>query len=152
MRTKNSQPMTAEEQTQAAALLASGMTANAVGLTMGRDPKTIRTLAAKPGTAVMVADFTERFAGKLEATAERILDSISEIDIEKASLKDKAISSSIFFDKQRLARGQSTSNVSVLFQISAECERKCREDSDAYAKAAGWTVDAEAVEPPDADD
>lgn len=115
--------MNAKEKHKAAALLATGLTPNAVAKKMGRDAKTIRALAAKPETALMVQDFTERFAGKLEATAEKVLDAVTTSDIEKASLKDKAIASGIFFDKARLARGQSTSNVSVLFQVAEEAER-----------------------------
>lgn len=120
-------PMDVEEKTKAAALLASGMTPNAVGKVLGRDPKTIRSLAGKPETQIQVADFTERFAGKLEATAERILDSVTQADIEKASLKDRAVSLGIFHDKARAARGQSVgANVSILFQVSERAEELMR--------------------------
>jgi len=146
----NAVPMNEEEKTKAAALLATGMTAHAVAAELKRDPKTIKALIAKPETALAVADFTERFAGKLEATAERILDSVTAADIEKASLRDKAISAGIFFDKTRLARGQSTSNVSVLFQVAEAAENLRRDDPEAYARAeargAARTVDAEVID------
>jgi hypothetical protein len=54
-----------------------------------------------------------------QATALQALDAE---DIKKASPKDKALIFGILYDKERLERGQSTSNVSVLFQVSEEAE------------------------------
>ena len=53
----------------------------------------------------------------------RLLSAISDTDIKKASLRDKVIAAGILFDKERLERGQSTSNVSVLFQVAEEAEK-----------------------------
>ena len=41
-------------------------------------------------------------------------------DIEKASLRDKVIAAGVLFDKERLERGQSTSNQSMFFHVVAE--------------------------------
>lgn len=53
----------------------------------------------------------------------RLLSAITDKDIEKASLRDKVIAAGVLYDKERLERGQSTSNVSMLFTISAEAEK-----------------------------
>lgn len=47
----------------------------------------------------------------------RILESVTEADIKKASLKDRVISVGILYEKERLERGQSTSNIHVLGEI-----------------------------------
>lgn len=58
-------------------------------------------------------------AGK-QATA---LSLLTEDDIKKASAKDKSLIFAILYDKERLERGQSTSNVSVLFRVAEEAEK-----------------------------
>jgi len=115
-------PMTEPEKTEAAAHLATGLTANAVAKKMKRDPKTIRSLAAKPETQLQVQDFQSRLVAKLEAKAEEILDGITPEDVEKATLQQKCVSFGVLVDKQRLISGQSTSNVSVLFQVTDAAE------------------------------
>lgn len=48
---------------------------------------------------------------------ETILSTLTCDDIKKASVRDRIIAAATLYDKERLERGQSTSNVSVLFQI-----------------------------------
>lgn len=59
------------------------------------------------------ADF---FAGMQE----KIVASITQEDLQKASLRDKIISAGVLYDKERLERGQSTSNQSVFFRVLSE--------------------------------
>jgi hypothetical protein len=47
----------------------------------------------------------------------RVLSAITDADIKKASLRDKVISAGILFDKERLERGQSTSNSSIILSV-----------------------------------
>ena len=61
----------------------------------------------------------------------RVLQSISDADIKKASLRDKVISAGVLYDKERLERGESTENVSVSIQGLLD-----------RTKAAGITVEA----------
>jgi hypothetical protein len=76
-------------------------------------------------------------AGK-QATA---LSLLTPDDIKKASAKDKSLIFAILYDKERLERGQSTSNVSVLFRVAEEAEKIQQEG---YAQ--GLIVDAEVDE------
>lgn len=129
--------LTTKEKTTIAALAAQGKTPHAIGKEIGRSENTVSAALKKPETALAVQDFTERFATKLEVAAERVLDAVTEADLEKASLKDKAIAAGVFFDKARLARGQSTSNVSLLFVVADQAET---------IRRGGTVIDVEAVE------
>lgn len=58
------------------------------------------------------------FAGIQETVAA----SLSEADIKKASVRDRTILLGTLYDKERLERGQSTSNQSVFFRIIEESD------------------------------
>jgi predicted DNA-binding protein YlxM (UPF0122 family) len=53
----------------------------------------------------------------------RVLSSLTDSDLEKASARDKAIVFGTLYDKERLERGQSTSNQSVFFHIVQESDQ-----------------------------
>ena len=59
------------------------------------------------------------FAGIQETVA----GSLSEADIKNASVRDRTILLGTLYDKERLERGQSTSNQSVFFHLVAESDQ-----------------------------
>lgn len=59
------------------------------------------------------------FAGIQESVAA----SLSEEDIKKASVRDRTILLGTLYDKERLERGQSTSNQSVFFRLVEESDQ-----------------------------
>jgi|GEM_PF-1828708 len=50
----------------------------------------------------------------------RILQSLTDTDLQKANLRDKVLSAAILYDKERLERGQSTSNIAYVDMIKAK--------------------------------
>jgi len=73
--------------------------------------------------------FREHRADLLTLHQERVLSSITAEDLKKASARDKAIVFGTLYDKERLERGQSTSNQSVFFAIVAEsCSGRSERD------------------------
>ena len=61
--------------------------------------------------------FKKNRADLLTMKQGQVMAAMSQEDIDKASLRDKAIVFGTLYDKERLERGQSTSNQSVFFQI-----------------------------------
>ena len=51
---------------------------------------------------------------------QRIIQSITDADLQKANLRDKVISASILYDKERLETGQSTQNIAYIDMIKAK--------------------------------
>jgi len=68
------------------------------------------------------------------------LSKLNPADIEKASPRDKAVIFGVLYDKERLERNQSTSNVSVLFEIAEDAEKRRRE-----LLSNGGTIETERV-------
>ena len=98
------------------------MTPKTSGLEIGRDRKTVLAHLQKPGNPEQVADIHSRLADKFEQMSERILDAVCDADLEKASLRDKAISAGVMLDKSRLMKGRATSHITIMFQaIEAAC-------------------------------
>lgn len=114
--------MTAYEREKATTLLASGLTANAVGLQLKRDPKTIRALLHQPGVSEKVEDKRQELSEMYEALSRRMIESISDQDISKISAYQRVISSGVCTDKMRLLRGQSTVNLASIFARAMELE------------------------------
>ncbi len=110
----------ANDRNAIALLAAEGKTPHAIGEIVGRDPKSVRKVLATPEVMTQVADYQERLAEKFEQLTDRILDSVSDEDVAKASLQQKVISAATSLDKTRLLRGQSTSNVSLLHRLIEE--------------------------------
>lgn len=106
------------EKRQIVTLAATGKSKLAIAKAMGRDPKTIRNVLKNPDMMIVKADIEAKLACKFEELTSAILDSVTEDDLEKASLQQKAISAATMLDKARLIRGQSTQNVHSL-HISA---------------------------------
>ena len=72
-----------------------------------------------------IAQIKEHFADKCTNTMERIVNSISDIDLEKAGLRDKAISFAVFTDKMALFNGIASTQVDVRHSL-VESVRKCQ--------------------------
>lgn len=82
--------------------------------------------ALKPYAAILdgsVEDF-KHFRADLFAVAQReLLQSITDAEIKKMSVKDRIVATGILYDKERLERGQSTSNLSIMTRaVEAACE------------------------------
>jgi transposase len=69
----------------------------------------------------------------LAGTQGRIIEAISDEDLTKAGLRDKAIAFGVLYDKERLERGQSTQNIS-LANVVERMDKKFRtqEGSNEY--------------------
>jgi hypothetical protein len=98
--------------------IASGKTVYAVAQALGRDSKTVKKYAKK--AAGTIAEIQEELSLKFATLANEVLDRVTLADIEKASLRDKVVSSGILLDKHRLINNQSIMNTSVFFHIVAE--------------------------------
>jgi len=57
-----------------------------------------------PTKSQNITAIKERFADKFTQSVDRIVDSITDTDLEKANLQQKAVSAGIFFDKVALIR------------------------------------------------
>ena len=69
-------------------------------------------------------------ADKQYLLSNTILGSVSDADIERASLKDKILSSSILIDKARLIDGESTENQAVYIKKSVEIRSSIQDDKE----------------------
>lgn len=101
------------EKTKIATLAAAGKTPYSIGKEIDRDIRTIRAALKSEEVQAMVQETQERLGLKYQAVAEKILDSITDADLEKASLQQKSISSATMLDKARLALGLTTENIGV---------------------------------------
>ncbi len=67
-----------------------------------------------------VEEYKTNRADFLAGLQEKVLQSITDSDMEKASLRDKVISMGVLFDKERLERGQSTVNLASIYSQALE--------------------------------
>lgn len=101
--------LSTEEKERIENLTAEGFSPHRIAGTLERSPHTIRGY---------IADAQERIATKLEAVAERAIDSITEKDYTKASLVQKITGAAIAIDKRQLLLGRFTSiNVTALWEM-----------------------------------
>lgn len=98
--------------------IASGKTVNAVAAEIGRDGKTVRKYAKE--AEINIKELQKELSHEFASLAKRILLSVTDEDIAKASLHQKAVSSGIFLDKHRLLEGQAISSESLFFSIVSE--------------------------------
>ncbi|WP_136526824.1 helix-turn-helix domain-containing protein [Geomonas ferrireducens] len=122
MKTRSDHLDTIEKQ-EIAALAATGKSQRAIAKATGRAPKTIARVLKEPDVLDARAKIEDRLANRFEQLAVAVLDSVSEEDLAKASLQQKAISAATFTDKARLIRGQSTDNIGIMARLVREaCE------------------------------
>jgi hypothetical protein len=71
-----------------------------------------------------VQKFKDHRADILAGLQEKVVNSLSPADIEKAGLRDRAVVLGILHDHERLERGQSTQNVTHLHAVVRELQRE----------------------------
>jgi hypothetical protein len=106
-----------EEKRQIETLSAAGWSPHRIGKHLKRSRHTIVKHLSQPGIAAKVQDEKSVLAEKCRAQAHRILDSINDTDISKASLQQKSISSGVLLDKSLLLTGDAPSvNIHILLE------------------------------------
>lgn len=118
--------MTIQEIDKAKILLANGKTPNAVAKELGRDPKTVRKLEAQPDIAQNIREIKAELADMYEELSKRMLESITDEDIQKINAYQRTIAASAATDKMRLLKNQSTANISIahrFMQLQDEVDR-----------------------------
>jgi hypothetical protein len=113
MRKKNDLPLTVEEISRAKSYAAQGYSCRAIGRELKRSDHTIAKLLARPDVADEVVVQKRELIELYEELNRKVLESVTEKDIQSASLLQKATTSGIFTDKMRLLRDESTSNINV---------------------------------------
>lgn len=104
-----------EEKAKITTLAADGQRPGRIAKVVQRSPHTVRKFLQEPEAQRQVEDEKQKLAERYRTEARRILDSISDKDIERASLQQKSISSGVLLDKSLLLAGEATSiNVTVL--------------------------------------
>ncbi len=103
---KKNIPLTPEERTEALKRLAAGESFRAVGKALNRAPNSIRKIANDPKALEEIMAERERIAGKFQKLAERLVDGITDQQIDKAPLGTRVLASCQAIDKAELLRGQ----------------------------------------------
>ncbi len=105
---------------------ADGFTFHAISQKINRDPKTVKKTCLDPVIASQIIELKEVLADQYENLARRMMDSITEEDIQKINAYQRTIASGICTDKMRLLRNESTHNVSLDVIHSNMAERQKR--------------------------
>ena len=119
-------PLDFHEIEQIKVLKASGKTFNAISQEIKRDPKTVKKACLDPVIAEDIKEIQEELADAYEGLARRMLDSITDQDVQKINAYQRTIASGICTDKMRLLRNESTENFSrdaLNLSIEARQER-----------------------------
>lgn len=88
------------------------MTTREIGKVVGRSNSSVYRALKRYGIKTgRVKDYKDNRSQILAGYQERILRSIDQESLEKASLKDKVLSMSILYDKEALEEGRATQNV-----------------------------------------
>ena len=86
-------------------LAADGQSPARIGKIVKRSPHTVARHLEQPGVAEKVENEKEELAKLYRSQARRIVESINDKDIEKASLQQKSIASGVLLDKSLLLAG-----------------------------------------------
>ncbi|GFO68691.1 hypothetical protein GMLC_22700 [Geomonas limicola] len=125
--------VTTDELRRIANLAAEGLTSNAIGKRVGRDPKTVTAALGREEVRQEVEKVRQELADRYEELNHRLLDSIGAEDIQKINAYQRVVSCGILTDKVRLLRGESTANYAVLH---AEAVREaCNDWGDGHVLA-----------------
>jgi len=106
-------PLNFDEIETVKLLRANGLTFHAISLKINRDPKTVKKACLDPVIASEIIEIKEVLADQYENLARRMMDSITDADIQKINAYQRTIASGICTDKMRLLRNESTSNFSI---------------------------------------
>ena len=108
-------------------LRANGLTFHAISLKISRDPKTVKKTCLVPEIADEIKEIQEVLADQYEGMARRMIDSITDEDIQKINAYQRTIASGICTDKMRLLRNESTENFSIdALNLSIEARQERR--------------------------
>lgn len=124
--------LTGTEKEQIKGLIASGLTYNATGVELKRDPHTIKKFAIQPEVARSIEEMRNALAIQFENLAERMLTSISDTDITSLSAYQRTLSAAVSVDKSQLLRGRPTSIIDYadLSQRQKELEQQLADLED----------------------
>lgn len=128
-------PPTVEEQETIVTLAASGMSKTKIAQTLGRSRGMVRNMMEEPEIQEKIGDEKTVLAKLYRDKARRVVDSINDVDIEKASLQQKSISSGVLLDKSLLLAGDIPQiSVTVLLDL-VQAAREIRREEDARFQA-----------------
>jgi predicted transcriptional regulator len=128
-------PPTTEEQATVVTLAASGMSQTKIAQTLGRSRGFVKHTVNEPEIQQKIADEKGQLALLYRDKARRVVDSINDLDIEKASLQQKSISSGVLLDKSLLLSGDLPQvSVTVLLDL-VTAARDMRDAEDARFRA-----------------
>ena len=127
---KPKEPLTTEQKAQIATLSAGGWSQNKIAKQVGRSRTAVKNALAEPEMKKAVIDEKQELAELYRSKARAVVTSISDGDISKASLQQKAISSGVLLDKSLLLTGEPTGiNVNVLALLDVVEAIKARHDT-----------------------
>ena len=106
-------PLTVKELEAIKTMKASGLTYNAIGKELCRDPKTVNSACIEPATAILIEEQKQELSEMFESLAKRLLTSISDADILKINSYQRVVSAGISTDKMRLLNNESTQNFKI---------------------------------------
>ena len=121
-----------EEKVKIEVLAADGQSLKRIGKLVKRSPHTVQKHLEQPEVQQRVENEKEELAKIYRAQARRILDSINDKDIEKASLQQKSISSGVLLDKSLLLAGD-VPPIRVEILLAAVSEIRAQRERDDLA-------------------
>ena len=128
-------PPTVEETETIVTLAASGMSQTKIAQTVGRSRGLVRNMMEEPEIQEKIGDEKSVLAKLYRDKARRVVDSINDVDIQKASLQQKSISSGVLLDKSLLLSGDLPQvSVTVLLDL-VTAARDMRDAEDARFRA-----------------
>lgn len=90
-----------EDRQVVACMTANNKSVHAIRKHTGLHDGTIKKMLAEPATQELIEEACKHLASKMLTRADEIIDAISPEDIEKAGLRDKAVTIGILQDKAR---------------------------------------------------
>ena len=128
-------PPTVEETETIVTLAASGMSKTKIAQTLGRSRGMVTNMMEEPEIQEKIGDEKSVMAKLYRDKARRVVDSINDVDIQKASLQQKSISSGVLLDKSLLLSGDLPQvSVTVLLDL-VTAARDMRDAEDARFRA-----------------
>lgn len=94
-------------------LRANGLTYHVISQKIDRYPKTVKKVCLDPMVASEIIEIQEVLADAYEGLSRRMVESITDEDIDKLNAYQRTIASGICTDKMRFLRNESTSNFSI---------------------------------------
>ena len=104
------------------------MSENRIAKQIGRSRKLVHDVIQKPETQVAITDERAELSKLYRDKAREIVSSIDAVDIAKATLQQKSISTGILLDKSLLLAGEPTQNVALLVDLAAAVRAHRREE------------------------